>query len=152
MKTIDLKPRPIAVLCALRSGPKTTNQLGTAIGDGSSRAGRQETRDLLIDMQRPGLDLIVEHEDRWYLDHDGLGWLQSNGLDAVKEVRIWNVGGGTQTAAMRCAARAIGCREGAATEQQTTALMIVAAARGVPPSVVHAVLGAPNVRPKKGTP
>lgn len=87
----DLKPRVIAVLCALRAGPKTANQLGTAIGDGSTPAGRAATTDLLIDMQRPGMDLIAGHDGRYYLDHDGLGWLQSHGLNAAKEARIWNV-------------------------------------------------------------
>lgn len=87
MKTIDLKPRAIAVLCALRSGPKTRNQLGTAIGDGSSTVGRVATDNLLIDMCRPGLDLITSKHDRWYLDHDGLGWLQSHGLDATPEAK-----------------------------------------------------------------
>lgn len=91
MIMIDLKPRAIAALCTLRSGPKTANQIGTAIGDGSTPAGRRATADLLVDMQRPGMDLIAQHEGRYYLDHDGLGWLQSHGLDAVKEARIWNV-------------------------------------------------------------
>ncbi len=40
LKFGDLTPRAIAALCALRIGPKTSNQLGTAIGDGR----------LLIDM------------------------------------------------------------------------------------------------------
>jgi len=87
----DLKPRAIAVLCALRSGPKTANQIGTAIGDGSKPSGRRATDDLLVDMGRIGLHLITQREWRWYLDHDGLGWLQSNGLDAVNEAKIWNV-------------------------------------------------------------
>lgn len=98
MDTIDLKPRAIAVLCALRSGPKTSNQLGTAIGDGSDRAGRNATRvllDVLSDREYGKEDgrgpMIVEHGGLWYLDHDGLGWLQGQGLDAVAEARAWNV-------------------------------------------------------------
>ena len=85
----DLRPRAIAVLCALRSGPKTANQIGTAIGDGSKSPQRRDTDDLLSDMAF--MKLITSHDGRWYLDHDGLGWLQSNGLDAVNEAKIWNV-------------------------------------------------------------
>ena len=89
----DLKPRAIAVLCALRSGPKTANQIGTAIGDGSRSHDRRATADLLEDMasSRGGLEMLRRYDGRWYLDHNGLGWLQSNGLDAVNEACIWNV-------------------------------------------------------------
>ncbi len=106
----DLTPRAIAVLCALRAGPKTANQVGTAIGDGSTPAGRQATADLLVDMQRPGMDLIAQHDGRYYLDHDGLGWLQSNGMDAAKEARIWNAVDGVALArrALDRGARAAG--------------------------------------------
>ncbi len=106
----DLKPRAIAALLALRTGPKTANQIGTAIGDGSRPADRAATVDLLVDMQRPGLDLVALHEGKYYLDHDGLGWLQSQGLDACKEVRIWNVvdGVGLARRALERGSRAAG--------------------------------------------
>lgn len=87
----DLKPRAIAALCSLRSGPKTANQIGTAIGDGSRPENRRQTADLLADMGRTSLRLITQYEGRWYLMHNGLGWLQRNGLDAAREACIWNV-------------------------------------------------------------
>lgn len=98
LKFGDLKPRAIAALLALRTGPKTANQIGTAIGDGNRPVDRAATADLLVDMQRPGMDLVAGHEGKYYLDHDGLGWLQSQGLDAVKEARIWSVVDGVSLA------------------------------------------------------
>lgn len=86
-----LKPRAIAVLVALRSGPRTTSSLRSAIGDRTQR----ETMDLLIDMIEMQLVEVPHNaagdviDDRWYLDHNGLGWLQSNGLNAAAESRAW---------------------------------------------------------------
>lgn len=89
----SLKPRAVAVLCSLRSGPKTTVELARAIGDASVRARgtKEATRDLMDSMLSLGLVKARNDERslRWYLTHDGLGWLQSNGLDACHEVRLW---------------------------------------------------------------
>src|SRR5678809_833414 len=82
---IDLTPRGTAVLCALRQGPLTTIQLKNRIGDGNA----EDTHDLLCDM----ITWLVDHRpgDRslWYLTHDGVGWLESNGLPVAQESRLW---------------------------------------------------------------
>lgn len=85
----DLTPRAIAVLVALRLGPLSDRQLSARIGDRNIN----ETRVLLAAMsggaaRRQELweandTMIVVRTDQWYLDHDGLGWLQDHGLDAV---------------------------------------------------------------------
>jgi len=81
----SLKPRAIAALCSLRTGPKTTVQIGHAIGDSSVGS----TRDLMGNLRDMDLVAQVPGDARWYLTHDGIGWLQSNGLDAVREARLW---------------------------------------------------------------
>lgn len=88
---IDLKPRAVAVLCALRSGPRSTASLRGAIGDPTIH----QTESLLLCMESVDCGaagsrrLVVRSTDgRWYLDHDGLGWLQTNGLDAVPAALI----------------------------------------------------------------
>lgn len=91
MKTIELKPRAIAVLVALaHGGPLTAAQLKLAIGP----TRKSEPNGLLRAMseQDPRTKLIARrlHDDRWYLTHDGLGWLQSHGMDAVPEARLWH--------------------------------------------------------------
>lgn len=76
---LNLKPRAIAVLVALRSGPRTTRQLRDAIGDGRKSDPNGLLRSMNDDHR------LVErrpHDERWYLSHNGLGWLQSHGLDA----------------------------------------------------------------------
>jgi hypothetical protein len=80
-----LKPRAIAALLSLRGTPRTLIQIRNAIADVSTGA----TTDLLSDMR--GLNLVgqIAGDDRWYLDHDGLGWLQSNGLDADRSAYLW---------------------------------------------------------------
>ena len=85
--TADLKPRAIAVLVALRSGPRTTSQLRTAIGDGR----KSDPVGLLRCMREKPLSLVEQrpHDDRWYLTHEGLGWLQRNGLDADDSAKLW---------------------------------------------------------------
>ena len=80
-----LKPRAIAVLCALRSGPKNLAMLADAIGDHPIN----NTKELLAEMCRELLLGQVGNSVYYYLDHDGIGWLQNNGLDAVHEARLW---------------------------------------------------------------
>lgn len=84
---IDLKPRAVAVLVALRSGPRTTEQLRIAIGDGR----KSPPNGLLRAMRSAPLSLVTQlpHDNRWYLDHDGLGWLQRHGLDADNSAKLW---------------------------------------------------------------
>ena len=86
-----LKPRAIAALCSLRTGPKSTVQIGHAIGDPDSHVDRgpMSSRDLMSDLRSMCLVAQMPGDARWYLTHDGLGWLQANGLDAVREARLW---------------------------------------------------------------
>lgn len=87
---LDITPRAIAVLVALRNGPLTATQLRSRIGDGGSAI---QTLELLRDMRLLGLVAQVVESNQtaaaWYLDHDGIGWLQTSGLDAVPEARLW---------------------------------------------------------------
>lgn len=85
----NLKPRAIAVLVALRTGPLTIGQLRTRIGD-----GREGNPNGLLELMRVApLSLVTQRprDDRWYLTHEGLGWLQRQGLDAVPEACAWHL-------------------------------------------------------------
>lgn len=85
MKTTDLKPRAVAVLVALRSGALTDTQIRSRIGERRT----DDTVQLLHDMRDLRLVVRLASTGRWYLDHDGLGWLQSHGLDAMPGARAW---------------------------------------------------------------
>lgn len=86
----DLKPRAIAALVCLRSGPRNAYGIRNAIGD----ARLADTNALIKEMLAANL-LAKRPTDggRYYLDHEGLGWLQRHGLDAVPEARAWETGG-----------------------------------------------------------
>lgn len=86
LRDLALRPRAIAILVALRKGPRSTGSLADAIGDTDAT----ETGSLLllmadgIDGARTGRKLVQLTGARsWGLTHDGLGWLQSQGLDAT---------------------------------------------------------------------
>ena len=94
LRDLDLTPRATAALVALRKGPRSTGSLADAIGDATS----QETYGLMrllasgIDGANTGRRLVLEHKPssamaRWGLSHDGLGWLQSHGLDASESAK-----------------------------------------------------------------
>jgi hypothetical protein len=74
-------PRAIAVLVALRSGPRSVNQIADAIADTSAIA----TAELVALLMTAGTGLrLVQPVGRLYgLTYDGLAWLQSHGLDAT---------------------------------------------------------------------
>lgn len=80
--TQGLKPRAIAVLCALRCEPRTERFLSTAIGDGSVGA----TVDLLRDMRSMKL-VVADSRLLWCLLDDGVAWLETNGLHAEKRAQ-----------------------------------------------------------------
>lgn len=87
---LDITPRAIATLCSMRNGPLTATQLRGRIGDAGSAL---ETLDLLRGMRELGL-VATTGSDRqtaspWYLDHDGVGWLETNGLSVSHEARLW---------------------------------------------------------------
>ena len=73
----SLKPRAQAVLCALRTGPRTARALFLAIGETDKRTCAIDS--LLTDMAK--MDLIVRTAgSAWGLTYEGIGWLESNGL------------------------------------------------------------------------
>jgi hypothetical protein len=77
LRDLALEPRAIAVLVALRSGPLTLQAVSTRISDRQN----DETEVLIRDMIDLRLVAWVGSVSL-HLDHDGLGWLQSKGLDA----------------------------------------------------------------------
>lgn len=83
----DWTPRAIAVLVALRNGPLSARQLSARIADRDV----DETQVLLAAMAADDDAMITVKSGQWYLDHDGLGWLQNHGLDAVPGARLWTV-------------------------------------------------------------
>jgi len=90
LRDLALRPRAIATLCTLRRGPRSTGDIADALGD----ADINETRSLLllmsegIDGARTGRKLVQAAGPRsWGLTHDGLGWLQSQGLDATEDAK-----------------------------------------------------------------
>jgi hypothetical protein len=85
VKGADLKPRAVAVLVALRHEARNRVQIRNAIGDPST----METIDLLGDLSRMAMVGQVPGDDRWYLDHSGVGWLETNGLGVNQDSRLW---------------------------------------------------------------
>lgn len=71
---LNLKPRAIAVLVALRVGPLTLKQLQQRIGD----AKLHDTADLLDAMATD--HLVVRTDVGVLCDEDGRAWLESNGV------------------------------------------------------------------------
>lgn len=88
-----LRPRAVAILVALRKGPRSIRSLADAIADSDIA----ETRNLLHTLVRgisgdctgPQLAclLVGGRGERWGLTHDGLGWLQGQGLDASESAK-----------------------------------------------------------------
>lgn len=90
LRDLALRPRSVAVLVALRKGPRSTRALADALADRLL----SDTLDLLtlmsqgIDGEGHGARLVAPCETRsWGLTHDGLGWLQSQGLDATADAK-----------------------------------------------------------------
>ena len=81
---MNYKPRAQAVLVSLRQGPLTTIQLKNMIGDNSM----EDTHALLCDMITDTID-HVSGDLRWYLTHDGVGWLEAHGLGADPSACAW---------------------------------------------------------------
>lgn len=83
LRDLDLTPRTVAVLVALRKGPRSPRALADAIADSTFT----DTVNLLTLMSQgvDGRKLIMPgRQARGYgLTYDGLGWLQSHGLDAT---------------------------------------------------------------------
>ena len=79
-----LKPRAIAVLCALRCAARTMVAIRCSIGDRSSST----TADLLRDMRSMRLVGQQQGDERWYLADDGVAWLETNGLAVEMGARL----------------------------------------------------------------
>lgn len=77
-RDLDLPPRAVAALCALRLGSLATVAIRVAIRDGRG----DDTEALLVDLR--GLRLVdaVAHDpqsDVWHLADDGVIWLAHRG-------------------------------------------------------------------------
>lgn len=96
LRDLALNPRAVAILVALRKGPRSTGSLADAIGDEL----RAQTKELcrLLAAGVDGYRLLAEYppdpagtglanRDLWGLTHDGLGWLQLQGLDASESAK-----------------------------------------------------------------
>jgi hypothetical protein len=91
LRDLALQPRAVALLVALRKGPRSTASLADAIGDtlvAQTRSLCQLMADgfdgyRLIAFGRDGLGTRAAYG----LTHDGLGWLQSQGLDASESAK-----------------------------------------------------------------
>lgn len=79
-----LTPRAVAAVCCLRSGAKTNIQIRNCIGDQTLTS----TRDLLRDLRSMGFLSQSPGDERWYLTHDGVGWLETNGLRVNDAARL----------------------------------------------------------------
>jgi hypothetical protein len=79
----NYKPRAIAVMVALRNGPLTTRQLQNCLSDPSMSA----TRKLMADMLTDVVDHRLGDPNLWYLTDDGVGWIESQGLDVASGAR-----------------------------------------------------------------
>lgn len=91
VRELALTPRAMAVLVALRKGLRSTAAISAAIADESTT----ETRSLL-QLMAVGIDgrmLVVQCGSGgsggriWGLTNDGIGWLQSHGLDATSAAK-----------------------------------------------------------------
>jgi hypothetical protein len=83
----DPKPRAVAVLVALRRCSLTTAQIRNAISDDTL----EQTRDLLADMTDD--DRVTQLAARWYVDLEGVAWLERNGLTVARGARTIRAGG-----------------------------------------------------------
>jgi hypothetical protein len=77
-----LHPRVVAVLCCLRQGSRTIEEIHVAVGDYAIL----ETEDLLSPCRAGGLVAKMIRnvvEPRWFTDSVGLEWYEINGLGSV---------------------------------------------------------------------
>lgn len=74
----NLKPRAVAVMCALRSKPRALDNLSAAIGDPS----RNATLDLLGALRLDEFVGQIAGRPDWFLTAAGVAWLEAHGLSA----------------------------------------------------------------------
>src|SRR5678815_3198670 len=86
LRDLAMKPRCVALLVILREGPLSTFAIKHALRDASII----NTRALLRDANAFNTDrsLVMCYDGTlWGFTHDGLGWLQSHGLDASESAK-----------------------------------------------------------------
>jgi hypothetical protein len=86
LRDLALKPRCVALLVILRGGPLSRAAIQYALRDHST----EETLSLLRDANafNAKLSLVSNYDGTlWGVTHDGLGWLQSQGLDVTESAK-----------------------------------------------------------------
>ena len=83
MNTGSLKPRAVAALCALRSGPRTTISIRKAIGDKRCSS----THDLMTDLRRDLGYVELAGGGFWHLTYEGCNWCEREGLPVSHDAR-----------------------------------------------------------------
>lgn len=88
-----LRPRAIAILVALRVGPRDDASLQHAIGDSTIAETSEMTGylgDQLSCRSVGATDAMIAHakdDERWHLTYEGMDWLQRRGLDASEAAK-----------------------------------------------------------------
>lgn len=73
----QLRPRAVTALVVLRSGICTRGRLADILGDDTV----QQTDELLLALRDYGLiQSVSTGRTSWCLTHDGISWLQANGV------------------------------------------------------------------------
>lgn len=90
----ELNARAVAILVALRSGPRSDEELSLAIADRAIGETRTMTHSLGSDLacqtaRLPG-SLIGRrgNDQRWYLTINGVAWLAEQSLDVAAAWRL----------------------------------------------------------------
>lgn len=92
LRDLVLTPRATAVLVALRKGPRSIGSIADATADDITDA-RSLMSTLCGLVDATGRWVLVQRysgrsvRDTYGLTHDGLGWLQSHGLDASESAK-----------------------------------------------------------------
>lgn len=81
MRALQLRPRAVSVLVALRNGGRSRRQIRSSICD----SYLEDTLSLLRDMY--DLGLVLSTGDAWRLTVRGIAWLQVVDLDATDEAK-----------------------------------------------------------------
>lgn len=92
LRDLALTPRAIAALVALRKGPRSIGSLADSLADDitSTRSlmsllcGRADAAGRWVLVQRYN---GRSSRETYGLTHDGIGWLQSQGLDATADAK-----------------------------------------------------------------
>jgi hypothetical protein len=84
LRDLALRPRAVAILVALRKGPRRVSAIADAIAEDT----KTETLVMLRSVAERGLIQSYDTQSAvWGLTYDGLGWLQGQGLDASESAK-----------------------------------------------------------------